>query len=68
MKCPKCAAGSRVLSTRENKHGHIDRRHVCFGPEKHRFTTSEVTVDELGVLRASAFRLERICLLIKEKL
>lgn len=38
MRCPHCAAATRVLSTRHD----VIRRRECVGAARHRFTTTEV--------------------------
>lgn len=52
MKCPKCEADTRVMSTREMQlTPHPKRRRECIGCG-HRFSTFEVEADEFGRMNA----------------
>lgn len=65
MKCPQCGEKTQVLGTREEG---VRRRRECLGPRKHRFTTREVTIDELTALRSAVFKLDSVRRLLKEEL
>ena len=62
MKCRRCQSESRVLATREPK-----RRRVCVNDAcGHRWSTVEISVTELGQMRADTLRLVRVRNLINE--
>lgn len=47
--CPECGAKTRVTDSRDAASG-IRRRRVCTGQGEHRFTTYELTEEQLGAL------------------
>lgn len=64
MKCPRCGADTRVLSTRVlSTRGEV-RRRECFN--LHRFTTEEVQTDELPALRAELETLKNLLQKLQE--
>lgn len=64
MKCIHCDAKTKVLSTRKG----VFRTRRCFGPHKHKFSTTELTGPELNALRSRAFRFDRVKSLLLEEL
>lgn len=62
MKCPHCQSDSRVLATREPERRRVCRNTAC----RHRWTTVEVSQDELQQMRADTIRLVRVRNLINE--
>ena len=62
MKCPRRQSDSVVLATRDDK-----RRRQCSVPVcGHRWTTYEVSAEDLGKLRANSLRLARVRALANE--
>ena len=60
MKCPRCQSASEVLETRDAK-----RRRKCTACD-HRWTTFEVTAQQLHQMQADTIRLVRVRNLINE--
>jgi len=60
MKCPRCQSDSRVIATREPK-----RRRQCTSCS-HRWSTFELSAEDLGKLRAEVVRLARVRALVNE--
>jgi hypothetical protein len=63
MNCPNCGAKTSVLSTRKG----VFRTRRCFGLEKHKFSTTELTGPELNALRGRAFKFDQIARMLKDE-
>ena len=57
MKCWKCGAETSVVETRLREQGLTRRRKCANG---HRFTSVEVTLDELKLANSAVFKLKEI--------
>jgi transcriptional regulator NrdR family protein len=62
MKCPRCKSESEVLETRDGK-----RRRACLNSAcRHRWSTVEVSLQELQQMRADSIRLILVRNMINE--
>ena len=62
MKCPRCKSESEVLETRDGKRRRAYLNRTC----RYRWSTVELSAEEVGKLRADGVRLARVRVLANE--